>query len=59
MDVKKIAEVLAEEIRTNTELRRQMGLSEGAESGLVEEEGTEIGLLTDDGFPFFIKVEKG
>jgi hypothetical protein len=52
-----IATELAEEIRTNTKLRHRIGLSEGAETGLAEEDT--IGILTDDGFPFFIKVEQG
>jgi hypothetical protein len=60
MDSEKIAAILAEEIRTNAELRRQMGMSEGSESGIVGQgEDATIGILTDDGFPFFIKVERG
>lgn len=59
MDEKKIAAVLAEEIRTNGELRRQFGMSEGANSELIEEDGNEIGMTTDEGEIFFIKVDKG
>lgn len=58
MDSKAIAAVLAEEIRTNAELRRQMGMHEGSESGLINPEGTEVGITTDDG-NFFIEVQEG
>jgi hypothetical protein len=53
-DPRKVAEVLAEEIRTNGELRRQLGMSEGSDSGLVDD-APAIGIATDEG-EFFIEV---
>lgn len=50
-----IVRELAEEIRTNTKLRHRLGMSEGAESGVVDGEPA-IGLSTDDGETFFITV---
>lgn len=52
-----IAEELAEEIRTNTKLRHRMGMSEGANSGLVDGQSV-IGITEDDGSVWFIEVQE-
>jgi hypothetical protein len=52
-----VARVLAEEIRHNSELRRQLGMKEGTESGVVEDQGkTHLYITTDDGQAFAIGV---
>ncbi len=57
MDRETVARELAEEIRTNTKLRHRLGMSEGAESGLVEGEEVTIAIGTDEGVTFFIEVQ--
>lgn len=57
MDDKTVARVLAEEIRTNVRLRREIGLSEGDESGVVLEEGmTGVYVTTSEGQTFVLGV---
>lgn len=53
----KLARELAEEIRTNTKLRHRLGMEEGTDSGLVEGAPATIGLITKDGYPFFITIQ--
>lgn len=52
-----VARELAEELRTNTRLRHRLGMSEGTESGVVEDEGkTHLYITTDEGQAFAIGV---
>lgn len=52
-----VARELAEEIRTNTRLRHRLGMSEGTESGVMEDEGnTHLYITTDEGAAFAIGV---
>jgi hypothetical protein len=59
MEASQVTKELAEEIRTNTKLRHRLGMSEGADSDILEEDGTEIGIRPDSGEVFLIKVEQG
>lgn len=52
-----VARELAEELRTNTRLRHRLSMSEGTESGVVEDEGkTHLYITTDEGQAFAIGV---
>lgn len=59
MEANQVTRELAEEIRTNTKLRHRLGMSEGSDSDILEENGTEIGIKPDSGEIFFIKVSEG
>jgi hypothetical protein len=64
MERDQVAKELAEEIRTNTKLRHRLGMSEGASSGLLNEDGGDgpanvIGIATDEGEHFFLEVQEG
>lgn len=59
MEASQVTKELAEEIRTNTKLRHRLGMSEGADSDILEEDGAQIGIRPDSGEVFFITVQKG
>jgi hypothetical protein len=59
MDKGTIARVLAEEVRTNTRLRREMGMEEGVGSGVIHEDGNDgVFIETTEGQTFVFGVDE-
>ena len=60
MNKETMAKVLAEEIRTNVRLRREIGLTEGDESGVAYEDDNVSGIrvTTTEGQTFVLGVSE-
>lgn len=57
MTNQEVAKVLAEKLRTDLDLRRSLGMEEGSDSGLSEEDDTEVFFTDGDGVSHAIVVE--
>ena len=58
MDKSTVARELAEEIRVNTALRHRLGMDEGCDSGVVDDNSDTVALTTKDGDTFFLEVQE-
>lgn len=60
MDAKQVANELLEEIRSNTKLRHRLGMEEGSESEILDDQHTPevVVFKTKEGQPFFLEVSE-